>query len=89
MANLYQAGKGGVLADEMGLGKTVQACALLSGIPGRAQAYLLECFPILCVLSWKSIVLGFLRQNIIWKLLRNDSGVILEILEIDSDHFLM
>ena len=33
------------------------------------------------------MVLGSWRQNIIWKLLRNDWGVILEILEIDSDSF--
>ena len=33
------------------------------------------------------MVLGSWRQNIIWKLLRNDSGVILEILEIDPDSF--
>ena len=30
---------------------------------------------------------GSWRLNIIWKLLRNDSGVILEILEIDSGSF--
>ena len=30
------------------------------------------------------MVLGSWRLNIIWKLLRNDSGVILELLEIDS-----
>ena len=33
------------------------------------------------------MALGSWRQNIIWKLLRNDSGVILEILEIDSGSF--
>ena len=33
------------------------------------------------------MVSGLRRVNIIWKLLRNDSGVILEILEIDSGTF--
>ena len=33
------------------------------------------------------MVLGSWRLNIIWKLLWNDSGVILEILEIDSGSF--
>ena len=33
------------------------------------------------------MVLGSWRQNIVWKLLQNDSGVILEILEIDSGSF--
>ena len=31
--------------------------------------------------------LGSWQANIIWKMLRNDSGVILELLEIDLEHF--
>ena len=34
------------------------------------------------------MVSGSLRVNIIWKLLQSDSGVIFELLEIDSASFL-
>ena len=33
------------------------------------------------------MVWGLQRVNIIWKLARNDSGVILELLEIDLEQF--
>ena len=35
--------------------------------------------------NWKLTVLGSWRPNIIWKLLWNDSGMILDLLEIDSE----
>ena len=38
------------------------------------------------LVSLKTMVLGALRANIIWKLLRNDSGVILELLKIYPEH---
>ena len=37
--------------------------------------------------NWKLMVLGLRRVNIIWKLPRNYSGFILELLEIDSGSF--
>ena len=47
-------------------------------IPGTAQAY--SCF------LWKLMVVGSRRVNIIWKLLWNDSGILLDLLELDLEH---
>ena len=57
--------------------------------PGIAQAYFYIFCVILSYFSGKSIDLRLSERQNIWNLVWNDSGVILDVLEIDPEPFLI